>query len=296
MLHRELLGAARHLLSGRPPESGTSSPTARPAHRASRWWRLHEERLLPPLSFLAVAVLWQVLSGTGVIDTQFFSSPIGIVVAGVREVQTGFFWGDVWTTVSEFVVGYSTAVVVGISVGMVWGFYRRLGYTFKPWLDALNGIPALALIPLVLIWVGIGFTADVVIVFVATIVPVVVNMYTATRSVDQHFVVVAASFGASRRHLLRTVLVPSMTPFAFAAARIAVGRAVSGVVVAEFFAAQSGLAFQMFQYAEALQTADLLFGAITITFLALGAFMVVRSAERRLLRWRMVGSGTQGTA
>jgi len=286
--------AAPRVLRARQRRRRTSSEKSGARHGLAALVARHEERLLPPLSFIVVAVVWQVLVDIGVLDKTFVASPITIVVAGVQEIQTAIFWGDVWRSVSEFLLGYSAALVVGLAVGMVWGFYRRLGYAFKPWMDALNGIPALAIIPLVLIWVGIGFTADAVIVFVATVVPVVVNMYTAARTVDQRFLNVGASFGSSRKLMLRTLFLPAMTPFACTAARIAVGRAVSGMVIAEFFAGQSGLAFSLFQDAESFNTAALLFGAIVITVLALGAFMAVRYVERRVLRWQVVSYGADG--
>jgi NitT/TauT family transport system permease protein len=146
--------------------------------------------------------------------------------------------------------------------------------------------------PLILIWFGLGAPAKVAIVFVTAFVPVVLNVYTGVRTVDQRLIRVAASFAASRSHLVRSVVVPSIAPFGFAGARIGVGRAVSGVVVGEFFASQSGLAFRIFQDAQVLETANVLFNALAITFLALAAFKLVGLAERRTLRWRWIGSSS----
>jgi ABC-type nitrate/sulfonate/bicarbonate transport system permease component len=262
-----------------------------PLDRFGRWFGGNRQRILPLLSFALVALVWEVSADIGLLNQAFFASPTAIVTAGVRDVQTQLFWGDVRASASEFIVGYGIAVFAGLVFGFTMGWFRRFGYFFRPWIDALNATPSLALMPLVLIWFGLGASSKVAIVFITTFVPVVVNIYTGARTVDQKFLRVAAGFGASRTFLLRSVVVPSIAPFGFAAARLGVGRAVSGVVVGEFFSAQAGLAYRLFQDAQLLQTARLLFGALTITFLALGAFRFVSFAESRTLRWRVTASG-----
>jgi NitT/TauT family transport system permease protein len=253
--------------------------------------RLSEERLLPLLSFLVVAFAWEFSADIGILNPLFFAQPSAIILAGYRDIQTLTFWGDVETSVSEFLAGYFIAVAAGFAFGVLMGWFRRVEYLFGPWVDGLNATPSLALMPLVLIWFGLGGTSKVAIIFITAFVPVVLNVYTGVRTVDQHFVRVAASFGSSRSHLVRSVVVPSIAPFGFAGARIGVGRAVSGVVVGEFFAAQSGLAFRIFQDAQVLETANVLFNALAITFLALAAFKLVGLAERRTLRWQWIGAG-----
>jgi NitT/TauT family transport system permease protein len=263
---------------------------------ANRWYREHEERALPLISFLLVAIIWEVGADVGILNITFFASPSSIALAGFREIQTPIFWGDAWTSVYEFLLGYTIAVTAGLLLGILMGWFRRVSYFCEPWVNALNATPSIALMPLILIWFGIGPTSKVAIVFITTFVPVVVNIYTGARTVDPHLLRVAASFGASRTFLFRSVVAPSIAPFGFAGARIGVGRAVSGVIVGEFFAAQAGLGFRLFQDANLLHTANVLFGALTITFLALGAFKLVEVAERRSLRWRSVVPGGRRTA
>jgi ABC-type nitrate/sulfonate/bicarbonate transport system permease component len=278
-------------VSGRP--LATAQPRAGGAFtRVRRWFHRHEERLLPLISALVVALAWEVSADVGLLNPMFFAPPSAIILAGFNELQTALFWNDVRTSVAEFISGYAIALVAGLTFGFVMGWYRRFAYFFEPWVNALNATPSLALMPLVLIWFGLGGTSKVAIVFVTTFVTVVVNIYTGAHTVDRRLARVAASYGATRRHLLRTVVLPSVAPFAFAAARIGVGRAVSGVVVGEFFSADSGMAFRIFQDAQLLRTADVLFGALAITFLALGVFKMVGLAERRTLRWRSVAAGT----
>jgi NitT/TauT family transport system permease protein len=256
------------------------------------WFREREGRLLPLVSFVAVAILWEIGADTGVLNPVFFPPPTEIVRTGVQEVQSATFWGDVGTSVFEFLWGYLIAITLAFPCGVLIGWFRRLRYLSEPWVDALNATPTLALMPLVLIWFGLGTSAKVAIVFITAFIPVVLNVYTGVRTVDHRLLGVAASFGATRNRIMRTVVVPSVAPFGFAGARIGVGRAVSGVVVGEFFASDSGLAFRIFHDAQLLQTASVLFYALVITFLALGAFNLVGLIEHRVLRWRSIASGS----
>jgi NitT/TauT family transport system permease protein len=272
-------------------ERPSAAPRPLPRHGRVPW--ASETRLLVYGSFIVVALLWQIGSTLGVMDPMFFSSPTAVVIAGVREVQTPLFWNDLRTSAFEFLVGYIAAVGSGVVFGFLFGWFRRLGYFAEPWVNALNATPSLALMPLVVLWFGLDSTSKVAIVFITTFVPVVVNTYTAARTLDQRLARVAASFGARRWFLLRTLVFPTIAPFVFAAARIGVGRAVSGVVVGEFYTAQAGLAYRLFQYASLLKTADLLFGALFITAIALGAFKLVEIAERRVLRWRSVTASSR---
>ncbi len=263
---------------------------------AAGWYRRHESRILPLASFVLVAAAWEIGARTGALNPVFFASPSAVVVAGFHEVQTALFWSDLWTSATEFLMGYGIAVLAGLVFGFAMGWFVHFGYFFRPWIDALNATPSLALMPLVLIWFGLGPPSKVAIIFVTTFIPVVVNVYTGANTVSHQFLRVANSFRSSRAVLLRSVVVPSVAPFAFAAARIGVGRAVSGVVVGEFFSAQSGLAYRLFQDAQLLQTARLLFGALTITLLALGGFRLVNLLERRALHWRTAGATMERVA
>lgn len=258
--------------------------------RRRQWFREHEDRVLPLVSYLLVAILWEVAADTRVLNPVFFAPPSAIIHTGLLAIRSPTFWGDVWTSVSEFIAGYSIAVIGGFAFGVAMGWFRRFAFVFEPWVDALNATPSLALMPLILIWFGLGAWAKVAIIVYTAFIPVVLNVFTGVRTVDQRLLRVADSFSSSRAHLIRSVVVPSIAPFGFAGARIGVGRAVSGVVVGEFFAADSGLAYRIFTDARVLNTASVLFDALVLTFLGLGAFKLVGLAERRTLRWRSVAA------
>ncbi|HYM51803.1 MAG TPA: ABC transporter permease [Candidatus Limnocylindrales bacterium] len=239
-------------------------------------------------SIVAVLIFWEVAADLHLISQYFFSSPSAIVATGLREVQEASFWSDLGISTLEFVVGYCLAMLVGIPLGFLIGWNRRTGYVLEPWLHGLNSTPTLALMPLVVLWFGLGIESKFAIVFISAMVPVVVNLYVGVRTLDPRLLRVARSFGARRRVLLRSIIIPGLLSFVFVAARIAVGRSVSGVVVGEFYASQSGLASRIFQAGINAQTSKLFFGALTITVLAMLGFRLVDAVQNRALAWRRV--------
>lgn len=246
---------------------------------------------LPLATFAALIGAWEIAAQTGAIETFFFSAPTRIIAAGVKEVQIPRFWNDVFVSSQEFLIGYAVAIAIAIPFGILTGWFRTLHYLFEPWLSAFNATPRLALLPLVVLWVGLGIESKVVIVFLGVFFPVAVNVFFGVRTVDQNLVDVAQSFGASTRRRLMTVVLPSVVPFALVGMRIGVGRAIGGVLVAEFYTSQAGLGNMVFRAGQTLQTDRLLFGALFITALALLGFRAISTLERRFRVWRpRVGS------
>ncbi len=239
-------------------------------------------------SILTVLILWEAAADLRIVSRYFFSSPSAILVTGFSEVQQASFWSDLGVSTLEFLVGYGLAMLVGIPLGFLIGWNRRAGYALEPWLHGLNSTPTLALMPLVVLWFGLGIESKFAIVFISAMVPVVVNLYVGVRTLDPRLLRVARAFGARRRVLLRSIIIPGLLSFVFIAARIAVGRSVSGVVVGEFYASQSGLASRIFQAGVNAQTSRLFFGALTITVLAMLGFRLVDALQRRALSWRGV--------
>ena len=243
-------------------------------------------RLLPWLSFVLLLAIWEVCARAGVIDETFFSSPTGIWDAGVVAVQTADFWNDAWVSLHEFMIGYVAAVIVAVPFGLAAGYSLRFQFFVDPWLNALNSTPRIALLPLVVLWFGLGVMSKIVIVFIGVFVSVAINTLGGVRTVDRTLADVATTFGASGMHRLTSVILPGILPFALVGMRLGVGRAVAGVMVAEFFTSQAGLGNFIFRAGQTMQTGKLLFGALVITVLALLGFQGLSALERRFSKWR----------
>jgi NitT/TauT family transport system permease protein len=174
---------------------------------------------------------------------------------------------------------------------MLAGMYRRVQYMVDPWLSALNALPRIALIPLVVLWFGLGMESKVAVVFLGAAVSIAINTFDGARSVSPDLLDVSRSYGASWPRRMVSVVIPGVLPFALVGLRLGVGRAVAGVMVAEYFTSDAGLGNFIFRAGQTLQTGRLLFGAVVVTVLALGAFRGIAAVERRFHRWRpSVGS------
>src|SRR5439155_1009727 len=176
--------------------------------------------------------LWQVSSNLGVIDDLFFSSPAGVYLAAVREAQLPRFWRDVQYSLTEVSVGFLASFVLAVPLGLLIGWYRRVSFAFDPWLNFLNAIPRPALIPLVVLWVGLGIEMKTIIVFLGGFFSIILPTVEGVRTVDQQLLDVAHSFRASQRRLFTSVVIPATVPFIAAGGRLALGRLLIGVVVA----------------------------------------------------------------
>lgn len=271
---------------GNGGSSASVDVAARDGHYARPWWQLPESTLLPLISFGAFFALWELAARLEWINPFFFSSPVDVFLAGLAEIGEASFWNDVWTSSYEFLAGYLGAVGTGIAFGLVTGWYRRAAYFFDPWLAAFNAMPRIALLPLIVLWLGIGVWSKIAIVFLGVFFPVALNTFHGVRTVDRDHLQVALSYGASQSKLFQTVILPSVVPFVMTGARIGVGRAVAGVVVGEFYTAQAGLAHRIFRAGQQFQTAEVLFGTLVITVLALGVYTAVRAVESRVTQRR----------
>ena len=241
---------------------------------------------LPLATLIAVSVVWEIGVDFRWLEPYFFGSPSRIIAAGAVALRDPSFWFDVQTSVSEFAAGYVIAVVLAVPFGIVTAWFRPLHYLFEPWLAAFNATPRIALLPLVILIAGLGLASKVGIVFLGVFFPVAINSFYGVRTVSPQLAEVTRSFGASGFKRLTTLVLPTAVPFALTGMRIGIGRAVGGVLVAEYFTSQAGLGHFILRAGENYQTSQLLFGAIFITVLALLAFRTIGALEERVRAWR----------
>jgi NitT/TauT family transport system permease protein len=251
----------------------------------------NERAILGIASFIGFFVFWEVGAAVGWVDLFFFSSPSRILATAVREVQLPRFWNDVWVSGQELVGGYVAAVVIGIPLGIFCGWYRRINYFFDPWLNFMNALPRVALLPLIVLWVGLGIWSKIIVVFLGAFFSIVINTLYGVRTVDRRLLDVAHSFGANDARIFRTVVLPGSVPFILAGLRLGVGRALIGVIVGELYAANAGLGYMITLASQTLQTDRLLFGVILLTLMGVLMVELLRVFEKRFQRWRpSVGS------
>jgi NitT/TauT family transport system permease protein len=265
-----------------PRQRRNRGPLAKPR----RWLRRHQQMLLGLTGFLGFFVLWQIASNRGWINPLFFSSPIDILAAGTREVQVPRFWNDVRVSAFEFGVGFGAAVVLAVPIGIATGWYRRLSYSLDPWLNLINSLPRVALLPLIVLWFGLGAESKITVVFLGVFFSVVIPTVQGVRTVDRRFIDVAHSFKASQRRLFTSVVVPATVPFIVTGLRLGVARGLIGVIVGELYAATDGLGVMITRASQNLQADRMLFGVLIFTIAGIIGVEGVRMGERYFERWR----------
>lgn len=246
----------------------------------------HERLWLGGLAVGGVLGLWEVVSRAGVVEPIFLSSPTRIAVVGWAMLASGELLVHLRVSGLEFLLGYGLAVATGLPIGLAAGWYPRLGFTLDPFLSALYATPRVALLPLIILWVGIGIWSTVAVVSLGAFFPICLTTMAGVRTVDHLHVRLAQSFQAGAAQIFRTIVLPSCVPFMLAGLRLGVGRALVGVVVGELFGASAGIGFLITVAGSTFQTDKVFVGIAILAGFGVLCNELLSRAERRVERWR----------
>jgi NitT/TauT family transport system permease protein len=258
-------------------------------HPLLRWYRRNERVVLSTLGIVAFFALWQIGADAGVVDKLFVSSPTAIAAAGWEEVQNPRFWEDAKVSGWELLVGSALAIVVAIPLGLVIGWYRRLNYAADPWLNFANALPRAALVPIIVLTAGLGVEMKIVVVFLGGVFTIMVATVEGVRTVERQLLDVARSFRASQRRIFTSLVIPGTLPFIVSGMRIAVGRVLAGVIIAEFYAQNQGIGVMIYKASnQFLQGGSdrMMFGILLFTLLGIVLYEALGYLERYFQRWR----------
>jgi NitT/TauT family transport system permease protein len=242
------------------------------------------------LGCLAVALFfaaWQAVFLFVPFNPLFISKPSLIAEGLVSLLSGGSMLDDLRVSAVPFFYGFVAAVIVGVPIGIVMGWRVRVGYALDPLMTVLYASPLVALAPLVVVFFGVGVPAKALLIFALAVFPFIFNAYVGVRAVDRLLINVVRSLGGSEMDLYMKVIVPSVLPYIVAGARIAIGRALVGVLVGEFFAASEGIGFAIARYGD-LFALDKMFACILVVMIVAVIFTEgIRWAERTAFPWRV---------
>jgi ABC-type nitrate/sulfonate/bicarbonate transport system permease component len=255
-------------------------------HPAARWLRRNERTLLGVSGLLVFFGMWQVGAMAGWIDKFFFSDPRDVAAAAWAEVHLSQFWSDVRFSATELVVGFLASILTAVPLGIAIGWYRRVSFMFDPWLNFFNALPRPALIPLAVLWLGLGIEMKILIVFLGGFFSIILPTVDGVRTVDRQMLDVARSFRASTWRLFVSVVFPATVPFIVTGIRLALGRLLVGLVVAELYAQTDGLGVMIDKAADTLQSDKMMFAVLIFTLFGVITTSAVALVERYLQRWR----------
>jgi ABC-type nitrate/sulfonate/bicarbonate transport system permease component len=243
---------------------------------------LSRDRLFQLMFVALFLAVWQVV---GMREGDFFlAPPTSVVGAAADVVSSGEIWDAAGSTAVGIVVGFAIAAVVGVALGTLMGTYRPAAATLNPFVSAGYVIPEAAMVPLLIIWFGLGVTPRIIAVFLFAVFEITVSTYAGVRNVDSSLSEVARSFGASRVQLFRRVVLMAALPYIFAGLRMGAARAVKGMVVAELLFAATGIGGAIQDAANAYRTDKVMVYVIVITIMGIGFAGLVQAVERWWMR------------
>jgi len=232
----------------------------------------------------ALLIVWE-FSARGS-NELMVATPSHIAVAIWDMIRSGELVRASLDTMSSLVVGFAIAAVLGIVIGFLMGTHRMVELILDPYINALYAMPLVALIPILMLWVGIGYTAKVVIVVLFSVFPIIINTVTGVKNVDSHYLDIGKAFMATRFMVYRKIIAPYALPYVASGLRIALGRGIIGMIVAEFMTAITGLGGLIINYTNAFETAKAFAPVFVVALLANVLTIAVQKVEQRLGRWR----------
>lgn len=253
---------------------------ARVENRAERY-------LLGGLSIVVAFGIWELLTALKVKPSIILPSPADVVDAFQEMFASPTIGADFAASGKEFLYGYLLAAGVGIVVGLLIGWYRRIGYLLDPFVNFMYAVPRVALSPLLVVWLGIGTTSKVALVFLMAVFPVLINTSTAVRNLDPELLRTARCFNASDLQIFRTIALPGSIPFILGGLRLAVGLSLIGVFVAELVGSQNGIGKLITDAGNQFQTATVFAGLLIFAAAGVLFTAAVRWVERRFDAWRL---------
>lgn len=223
----------------------TSSPApsgldpASPASGLGAFLRRRANILLPLAALVVFLAVWETVGR--LVNPILFSPPSRVLVGFAELLETGDLQRAFLVTMNALTVGFLLSVAVGLPLGLIMGRWKLLADVLEPYIDAVYATPRVVIVPLVILWFGVGYEGRVFIIWIGTIIPIILNTAIGVRNARRDLIEVAVSFSANESQLARHVILPGAVPYIIAGLRLAMGRALVGVIVAEIFLDLTGL-------------------------------------------------------
>jgi NitT/TauT family transport system permease protein len=247
--------------------------------------RLRNANFVRLLSAVAFVVVWQIV---GMATTPLFlPTPMEVINAIPTVYTQGALIANTTASLKILSIGFLLSVAIGVPLGIVIGRYHFAELFSDIYINVFYALPAVALIPLLMVWFGIGDTSKIVIVFLSGFFPILLNTGAGVHNIDHTLVEVARSLGARESELSRKIVLPGSVPFIMTGLRIAIGRAIVGLIVAELFLSLTGLGAMLAEYEANFHTADYFVPLLIIAAISVFMTEAVKHIESRFSSWRV---------
>ncbi len=248
--------------------------------------RRPDHRTVRVVALIGVVLLWEAVTRTGWVSALFLPSPLGVLAEGYDMARSGQLLVHLVTSLERLAWGFGVGALAGISVGVAVGFFSLADAVVQPIIAATFPIPKIALLPLLILWLGIGEASKVAVVALGVFFPMAINTYAGVRQADPLLIRAAVSFGAGPWSVIRKVVLPSALPMVFAGLKLGAGIALLLLVAAEQIAADAGIGFLILQSGNLMETTRLMVGIVVLSLLGVLSHWALGGLERAVIRWR----------
>jgi sulfonate transport system permease protein len=238
------------------------------------------------VSVVTFLVLWEI-AGRG-IDPVLFTTPSAVSVAAVEMIRSGELWTYLYPSLVVLLYGFTLAVIFGIGIGLLLARYWVLDVALSVYITFLYSIPSVALVPLIVLWAGYEQTAKVIILFMFAFFPMVINTYQGVKAVDPKLVEVGRAFRCNEGQLWANIVIPASLPFIVTGLRLALGRGLIGMVLADLYTALSGVGYLIARTAATYRVDRMFVPIVALGLLGVTLTALLRFAEKHVAPWTNV--------
>jgi NitT/TauT family transport system permease protein len=229
---------------------------------------------------------WELSTRFEILNPFYFPPFTKIVAKGYELFANGTIWEHMWFSLTNFLIGFLISVVLGVIMGVPMGWYKNVCKTFDPLLSGIYATPLIALLPLIIMMFGLGAISKIIMTLLAAVFPILINTMVGIANTDHRLVTMARAFGAKDRQILMKVSMPGSLPYLVAGMRVALGRALVYIVVAEQYGAATGLGYLSSLAAQRFQMAAMFVPIVIIAGVGAGLNELLKMLENRLEKWK----------
>jgi ABC-type nitrate/sulfonate/bicarbonate transport system permease component len=259
------------------------------AHPPNIWLaRLREtaSNWLGIIGIIFFFLAWEIASRAHILNPFYFPPFSAIVAKGYELFADGSIWEHMRFSLTNFSIGFLISVVLGVVIGVPMGWYRGISKAFDPLLSGIYATPLIALLPLIIMIFGLGPVSKIIMTILAAVFPILINTMVGIANTDNRLITMARSFGAKDSTIFLKVSVPGSLPYIVAGMRVALGRALVYIVVAEQYGAATGLGYLSSVAAQRFQMAAMFVPIVIIAALGASLNELLKALEQRLEKWK----------
>jgi NitT/TauT family transport system permease protein len=255
----------------------------------NRWWQRSRELVsnwLGVIGIVSFFIAWELATRLEILNPFYFPPFSKIIGKGYELFANGSIWEHMWFSLTNFAIGFVISVALGVVLGVPMGWYKNISKTFDPLLSGIYATPLIALLPLIIMLFGLGSVSKIIMTVLAAVFPILINTMVGIANTDHRLITMARAFGAKDNQIFLKVSLPGSLPYIVAGMRVALGRALVYIVVAEQYGAAMGLGYLSSIAAQRFQMAAMFVPIVIIAGMGAGLNELLKTFERRLEKWK----------